>query len=85
MTKYEYMTSQGAIDFKPIATTMSGNDLAKDLTRDFGKVIDDLQKLIPEARGGGWEVVSHSLLLLGNHLIVSFLLRRDLRKKRGHQ
>jgi len=42
----------------------------------WGKVTSDLSKALDTLDGGGWEAVSHDLLIFGNTLIVSFLTRR---------
>ena len=83
--RFEYISSQCAIDFSSNDANLNGNELAKVITFEMGKALFDLQKAKQEIRGGRWEVVSHSLLLLGSHLIVSFLLRRNQKKNIIHQ
>ncbi len=52
--KFEYMSSQCAIDFTTYATTLNGNELAETITVEMGKALVDLQNLALGARGGHW-------------------------------
>jgi hypothetical protein len=78
--KYEYTTIQTAIDFSPEDAKLDASGLCKLITLNLNKPMMLLPENLNEVRGGHWEIISHTFLLLGNHLIVSFLARRPRQK-----
>jgi hypothetical protein len=71
MAKYTYSSNIRMLDVNPEIVKLSGDRIAEITTKQLGIAFSETEKAYPE-----WEIVSHSLLNLGNHLIVSFLLRQ---------
>jgi len=46
------------------------------LSRRFVEITSGLDTGLATLAGGGWEVVSHDTMIIGNSLVVSFLVRR---------
>ena len=72
----EYSTVVTHIDLKPEAYSQTGDQMAKNLTAVLGKVLKSTAKLSESFQGGKWEILSHQIFRIGDHLLVSFLLRR---------
>ena len=81
---YEYNTLCGSIEVIPnIYNNQSEKAIGTQMTKELGKIVSEFPAKSEKMDGGGWEIFSHNLLLLGNHLVISLLLRRPLQKKRG--
>jgi hypothetical protein len=73
MTKYTCASNIRMIDVNPEIAKLDEGKIASMLTKELGIAYSETEKNVPD-----WEIHSHSLLLLGNHLVVSLLLRRPL-------
>lgn len=73
---FEYRGFVTTIDLKPAIRNASSDQISEALTVPLAKAFDQAGKAIERFEGGYWEITSHSLVLLENHLVVSFLLRR---------
>ena len=78
--KYEYITTQTALEFSPEDAQLDASGLCKLITLNLNKPMILLPESLDEVRGGHWEIISHTFLLLGSHLIISFLARRPRQK-----
>ena len=73
MARYTYASSVRMVDLNPDILKLSGEQIGGIMTEQLGIAYSGTEKTFR-----GWEIGSHSLLLLGNHLVVSLLLRRPL-------
>ena len=66
-----------AMKLLPDVLEASSNEIGRGLTLSLGRILDeDISKRLDSLEGGGWEIVSHNLTAMGQHLIFSFLIRR---------
>ena len=72
----EYGVMAQSVDLKPEAYSASGALLAKTITESTNQILIKAAKGLQSVQGGGWEILSHQITRIGDHLIVSFLLRR---------
>ena len=72
----EYATVVKALDLKPAAYNAPRDQLAKATSLTFGNVVNRISKDTQSFQGGGWEIVSHNLTRIGDHLLASFVIRR---------
>jgi hypothetical protein len=72
MTSYEYSSINGTIDanFKKL----EGNTISEMLTMEIAKTVEP--KSFSQLQSQEWEIISHSLAPIENHLVISLLLRR---------
>ena len=72
---YEYSTTVqvATVDVLPQA---SGDEIHQQWTNLLSQTLQTVTKILPNLRGGGWEIISHDHLVVGNHWVISFLLRR---------
>ena len=73
---YEYSTINGSVEFPNTFKSLSNDKIGTRITSEFGKMLSEFPLESQKLNGGGWEIVSHSLCLLENHLVISLLLRR---------
>ncbi len=62
------------VDLNPAILNLNGNQIGDIMTKQLGIAYTETAKAY---QADNWEIASHSLLLLGNHLVVSLLLRRQ--------
>jgi len=72
----EYSTIVTTVDLKPEIYKATSEQVAQAITMSLGNVLRKTSKGIETLGGGGWHILSHQLTTIGDHLIVSFLLRR---------
>ena len=72
----EYATVVTNVDLKPEAYSQTGDKLAQSLTLTLSKVLKNTTKARESFQGGRWDILSHQIFRIGDHLLVSFLLRR---------
>jgi hypothetical protein len=72
----EYGMIVTSIDLKPGIEDAAKEEIGVSLTNALGQVVQKTSKGLPSLQGGGWEIVSHNLMRLQSHLIVSLLIRR---------
>jgi len=77
---FEYASNVRMIDIDPSIGNSDGVKIGEIVNKQLDIIILETDKQNRAVTGDKWEIVSHSLLLLENHLVVSFLLRRP--KKR---
>ena len=66
-----------AMKLLPDVLEASSNEIGRGLTLSLGRILDeDISKRLDSLEGGGWEIVSHNLTTMDQHLIFSFLIRR---------
>ena len=69
---YEYSFLTG------VATITRSDDHVEHFLDDLHPTIfESVKQQLAEAGGGGWELVSHSYLILGGRLVGTFLIRRS--------
>jgi hypothetical protein len=75
---FEYESGIRIIELNPKIKDLDELEIGKILNLELGKAIIETGNM---RQPQGWEIISHSLLLLGNHLIVSFVERREKKQK----
>ena len=81
---YEYSTITKSIkyelDFKDLAklTEPVGDIISPTITKAISQVLSNFSQSQNKLNNEGWEIVSHCLCPLENHLLISLLLRRQL-------
>ena len=77
-TEYEYafFTQAGPISVEP-AEMCCGEMLANHLGEALGPFTRSLTQGLQTFRGGGWEVVSHNMILARDSVLMVFLIRRQ--------
>ena len=81
---YEYNTVCGSVEVFPnIYNNQSDKAIAAQMTNELAKLVSEFPAKSEQMDGGGWEIFSHNLLLLGNHLVISLLIRRPAHNKKG--
>lgn len=72
--EYRFVTSgwEGSTDFAAMSTDVLSQEMAQGLAQLQDPLTNG--QIMPEE--GAWEVVSHSLNIIGPHVVVSFLHRR---------
>jgi len=72
----EYGVMAQSVDLKPEAYSATGALLAKTITESMNQILIKASKGLQSFQGGGWDIMSHQITRIGDHLVVSFLLRR---------
>ncbi len=73
---FEYAIYTVSLNMKPGIEDLSSDELASELNDRLASSTGNAVLKIEEYNGGRWEIVSHHLLRLQSHLLLSFLLRR---------
>ena len=79
MKKYEYSMFVKPIVLTPGIGDATSDEVARDLSQVFARLIQDTTKALelPDFREG-WEIISHDVTRLDRHVVITFLLRREL-------
>jgi hypothetical protein len=64
------------LQLKTVTPDATGDDMNKYISLGVNRIFRDVAEGTQQVEGGGWEILSHSLTKLDNHLVVSFLLSR---------
>ena len=75
---YEYETFVSSVELVPEDLTVSPEKMAENVTLQVKETLKHAQ-IDMKSFGNSqnpWEIVSHDILVLGKHLVVSFLVRR---------
>lgn len=75
--EYDYSMMFQGMTMSPGVADLTSGELAKDLTMGSVNLLKGINGALSTLDGGGWEVVSHSILRIDRHLIVSFVIRRE--------
>ena len=80
-TEYEYgfFTQAGPVSMEP-AEMCCGGMLARRLGDALGPLTGGLMQSLATFDGGGWEVVSHNMILARDSVVLVFLIRRERRR-----
>jgi hypothetical protein len=73
---FEYKTFSSVVKIEPNEFALSSNQIQENITLQMDDTLNRFQ--IEKRSHGDFEILSHSLLLFGDRLIISFLLRRDI-------
>jgi len=78
----EFSESCDLLDFKDLTpfTEPTGDIISPTITSAFNQVLSEFSRNQSKLKNEEWEIVSHSLYLLANHLVISLLLRREIPK-----
>ena len=79
-TKYEYASQIRIGDLNPDILNWDNKKLAKLFTEQIEKGIETAYDPL-KPKDVGWKIFSHSVMVLGNRLVISFLLRRPIIEK----
>ncbi len=75
--EYEYSFLHGSLDITQVVIDTDQGQVAQAFQQILDRSLDLLASQVGTHKGGGWEVLSHSFLLVANHvLLVTFFLRR---------
>ena len=77
MPTYAYAYMVDLVPVRPVATTVSDKDLADTWRNSLNEAGVSLTKKIDDVEMRGWEAVSHSVVDLGDKLMVTVLVRRE--------
>jgi hypothetical protein len=73
---YHYGFVIRAATLTPFLARATENEVATSLSQTLNQIMLETSHALDESPGGpGWELVSHNLIRLDNHLVVSFLVR----------
>ena len=72
----EYSTVVTSIELKPELKQTNVDQFNVELTTLLNQIVQTTAKACRDIEGGNWHILSHQLTLLGDRLVVSFLLRR---------
>jgi hypothetical protein len=75
MTEYGFIVQ--TIEIKPEADDADSNEVGKSMAIGMNQFVQKAARSLPNLRGGGWEIASHSLTRVGKHMIISLLIRRE--------
>ena len=78
MAKYEYSVMVQPIELKAGAADATGDELTVSLGNTMLPLVGKLGEYAEKLPPGGWELVSHDLTRIDRHLLLSFLLRREI-------
>ena len=81
MANYDYGMMFQGMTLKPGIADQTTDEVAKAMTMASGKLVKRISQGVNTLDGGGWEVVSHALLRIDRHLLVSSMIRRESKKK----
>jgi hypothetical protein len=73
----EYSTVSMNVDFKSGIDGASGDQITQRVTSELTPIVKKASRTCETLQGGGWDIVSHHFLRIGNYLVVSFLLHRQ--------
>ena len=73
---YEFNFMVAPVELKPEMADMDSREIAQAVGRTLGQVGRTVAGGIDSLPPGGWEIVSHDLLRIDRHLLVTFLIRR---------
>ena len=81
MADYDYGMMFQGMTLSPGIADMTTDEVAREMTMASGKLVKSISQGLKTLQGGRWEVISHSLLRIDRHLLVSFAIRRESTKK----
>jgi hypothetical protein len=75
---YHYAVVIRAATLTPFLARATDKEVAASLSQTLNQIMLETSQSLDESPDGpGWELVSHNLIRLDNHLVVSFLVRRE--------
>lgn len=72
----EYATMAHTFDLKKEVSTVSSDEFNAQMATVIGKFIDEIATSSKTFQGGNWTILSHSLAVVGNRLLVTVIVRR---------
>ena len=74
MTEYSSLVT--SIELRPGIEDASTDQINASIAQAFGQVVKTGREGMEKLEGGGWEIVSHSVVRIQSHLVVTLILRR---------
>jgi hypothetical protein len=78
---YEYNFIVATADMTPAIADLTADELSLAMTATLNKMARSLSQSITVLPGDGWEAMSHDILRIDRHLVVTFLIRREITRK----
>lgn len=75
-TNAEHALIVQAIPLPKDISALSPNDISQILGGSLSELAGTIDTAVKTFDGGGWQVISHDMLVVGEALVVTFLVRR---------
>ena len=75
----EYGMVVKTVDLEQVLKVLGEKELGEYLSVTLDRISQITSKILPEMKGGGWNIFSHDLCKIDDKLVVSFMVYRDLK------